>query len=244
MVTAYADSPMSSLASSHPDPDALHPMAGVDSVVFLRPLLETRDPRPTNISVGAFSYYADFNDPTRFFDENVRYHFPFSQARLDIGRFCALAHGTTFIMSDANHVLDGVSTYPFPIFGGAWAEAQPIESTPFPFKGDTVVGSDVWFGYESVVMPGVKIGHGAIIGARAVVSRDVPPYGVVVGNPARLVKRRFDDATIERLLSLTWWNWPDDGLAAAVPLLVRGDVDALEAMARNKMTIKTYIKTL
>lgn len=218
-----------------PDQNALNPMDGVDSVVFLRPLLEKISPPPPNISVGAFSYYADFDDPTRFFERNVRYHFPFSQARLEIGRFCALAHGTTFIMSDANHVLDGVSTYPFPIFGGAWAEAQPIESTPFPFKGDTVVGSDVWFGYESLVMPGVKIGHGAIIGARAVVSRDVPAYGVVVGNPARLVKRRFDDDTVERLLNLAWWNWPDDRLAAIIPLLVRGDIDALEAVLGNNI---------
>lgn len=218
-----------------PDPNALNPMDGVDSVVFLRPLLEKMSPPPPNISVGAFSYYADFDDPMRFFERNVRYHFPFSQARLEIGRFCALAHGTTFIMSDANHVLDGVSTYPFPIFGGAWAEAQPIESTPFPFKGDTVVGSDVWFGYESLIMPGVKIGHGAIIGARAVVSRDVPPYGVVVGNPARLVKRRFADNTVERLLNLAWWNWPDDRLAAIIPLLVRGDIDALEAVAGNNI---------
>lgn len=226
-----------------PDPNTLHPMAGVDSVAFLRPLLEKMSPPPPNISVGAFSYYADFDDPTRFFERNVRYHFPFSQARLEIGRFCALAHGTTFIMSDANHVLDGVSTYPFPIFGGAWAEAQPIESTPFPFKGDTVVGSDVWFGYESLVMPGVKIGHGAIIGARAVVSRDVPPYGVVVGNPARLVKRRFDDDTVDRLLNLAWWNWPDDRLAAIIPLLVRGDIDALEAVLGNNIITQVYKKS-
>lgn len=205
-------------------------MGGYEKVTFLRPLLEQKHPDRKNISVGDYSYYADFDDATRFFDRNVRYHFPFSQARLEIGKYCAFAHGATIIMSDANHVIDGVSTYPFSIFGGAWAEALPVEKAPFPFKGDTVIGNDVWCGYESVVMPGVRIGHGAVVAARAVATRDVPDYAVVAGNPARVVRRRFDDETVARLLEIAWWDWPPDRAVRAVPLLAYGDVDALAAL--------------
>lgn len=213
-----------------PDPDLLNPLPGHDRLVFLRPLLARRLAecgQPANVAVGAYSYYDDFEDPLRFFERNIRYNHGFSGARLVIGSYCALASGTTFIMPDANHAMSGASTFPFPIFGGDWSERLPIHELPVPAKGDTVVGHDVWFGTESLVMPGVTIGTGAVVGARAVVTCDVPPYAVVAGNPARIVRRRFDDATIARLLELAWWDWPPDRVAVAIPDLVHGRLQIL-----------------
>lgn len=214
-----------------PDPDLLYPMPGHDRLVFLRPLLARRLAecgRPDNVEVGAYSYYDDVADPLPFFERNIRYNYGFSGARLVIGRYCALASGTTFIMPDANHAMAGATTFPFPIFGGAWAGRIPVEELPVPRKGDTVVGHDVWFGYECLVMPGVTVGSGAVVAARALVTRDVPPYTVVAGNPARVVRRRFDDATVERLLELAWWDWPPERVTEAVPDLILGRLDRLE----------------
>ena len=213
-----------------PDPTLLRPNPAIPSVVFLKPLLATR-PEIGNVEVGDYTYYDDFDDPLRFFERNVRYNLGFSGARLSIGRYCALANGTTFVMPDANHAIGGATTYPFPIFGGDWAARLDLADMAFPRKGDTVVGHDVWFGYESLVMPGVRIGHGAIVGARAVVTRDVPDYAVVAGNPARVVRRRFDEATVGRLLRLGWWDWPPDRVAEAIPLLVKGEIDELDRIA-------------
>jgi virginiamycin A acetyltransferase len=134
-------------------------------------------------------------------------------------------------MDDANHATAGLSTYPFPVLGGAWADAAGVADIAAAPRGDIVVGNDVWFGMESLVLPGVRVGHGAIIGARAVVASDVPDYAVAVGNPARVVRRRFDDATIAQLLEIAWWNWPPRAVAAAVPALIRADVAALAACA-------------
>lgn len=212
------------------DADTLHPIAGDPGIVFLRALL-ARAGGPANVTVGEWTYYHDFADPLPFFHRNVRYNFGFSGSRLTIGRYCALAHGTSFMMDDANHAMLGLSTYPFPVLGGAWAEAAGVADIAAEPRGDIVVGNDVWFGMESLVLPGVSIGHGAIIGARAVVASDVPDYAVAVGNPARVVRRRFDETTIARLLALAWWNWPEDAVARAVPVLIRADVARLEAMA-------------
>ena len=215
---------------SGPDPDTLYPLAGHDRTVFLKPLLARRLAecgRPDNVAVGEYSYYDDVADPLGFFERNIRYNHGFSGARLTIGRYCALASGTTFVMPDANHAMEGATTYPFPIFGGDWAERLPVHELPVPVRGDTVVGHDVWFGYESLVMPGVTIGSGAVIGARAVVTRDVPPYAVVAGNPARIVHRRYDDATVARLLDLAWWDWPPERVAAAILDLVHGRLERL-----------------
>lgn len=216
-----------------PDQDTLFPIAGVKNTVFLRPLMRRIHPTIENITIGDYTYYSDFQDPTQFFDRNVRYNFGFSGAQLAIGKFCALAHGTTFIMADANHVLDGISTYPFPIFGGAWSDALPLSEMPFPNKGSIIVGHDVWFGYQSLVLPGVRIGHGAIVAACAVVTCDVPDYAVVAGNPARIVKQRFDPAVVEQLLALAWWEWPDEVLIQAIPHLIKGDICGLRALAAD-----------
>jgi len=215
---------------SEPDPDRLYPLPGHDRTVFLKPLLRQRlaeSGRPDNVEVGEFSYYDDAVDPLPFFERNLRYNYGYSGARLTIGKYCALASGTTFVMPDANHAMAGFTTYPFPIFGGEWAERLSVADLPVPEKGDTVVGHDVWFGCESMVMPGVTVGTGAVIAARAVVTRDVPPYVVVAGNPARVVRRRFDDATVARLLDLAWWDWPVERVTEAIPDLVFGRMERL-----------------
>lgn len=213
-----------------PDPELLYPLPGYDRMVLLRPLLARRlaeSGQPANVAVGAFSYYDDVEDPLRFFERNIRYNHGFSGARLEIGSYCALASGATFVMPDANHSISGATSFPFPIFGGDWADRVAIHELPVPAARDTAVGHDVWFGYQSLVMPGVTIGSGAVIGARAVVTRDVPPYAVVAGNPARIVRRRYDDATVARLLDLAWWDWPAERVTEAIPDLVHGRLERL-----------------
>jgi virginiamycin A acetyltransferase len=222
--------------SAHPqkvDPNCLHPIKDHAGTVFLKPLHQMFS-GPENVEVGEFSYYSSFVDPLRFFDRNVLYNFGFSGARLKIGRYCALAHGTTFIMPEANHPMAGPSTYPFPALGGIWAKSLSVAELPVPAKGDICVGHDVWFGIDSLVMPGVCIGNGAIIGARAVVTRDVPAYAIVAGNPARILRMRFAPDDIARLQALAWWDWPDDLVSRAVPVLLRGDIADLEALRRER----------
>lgn len=215
-----------------PDPDAIHPIAGLPRVVFLKPLLASLgEAAPGNIEVGAFSYYDDGEHAAAFFARNILYNFRGSGTRLVIGKFCAFATGASFMFPDANHAMAGPSTYPFGIIGGAFAEALPLDAYPWPAKGDTVVGNDVWLGMDALVMPGVRIGHGAVVAARSVVTRDVPDYAVVAGNPARVVRRRYAEAEAARLVSLAWWDWPPARIARAVPILVKGSVAELEAFA-------------
>ena len=208
--------------ASAPDPTRRYPLGDETSVVFLNTVVT--NPR---IEVGDYTYYHDFDDPLGF-ERNVRYLFPFADDRLVIGRFCAIAHGATFIMNGGNHQTDGLSTYPFGIFGGGWAEAMP-ES--WPCRGDLVVGHDVWIGYRATLLAGISVGHGAVIGAESVVTSDVPPYAVVAGNPARPIRHRHPPATVERLLALAWWDWPIEHITRHVHLLAAGDVEALEAAA-------------
>jgi len=205
-----------------PSPDQTYPLDATKRVVFLKPLVSG-----DNIEVGDYTYYDDPVAPEGFQENNVLYHFGFVGDRLEIGKFCALAAGTTFIMNGANHRMDGPSTYPFPIFGGAWAEQADLLAN-LPQKGDTLVGHDVWFGYHSTIMPGVKIGHGAIIASKSVVTKDVPPYATVGGNPAKVVGMRFDDATIKRLLAVAWWHWPIERITTNVRAIMAGDAGALE----------------
>lgn len=168
-----------------------------------------------NISIGDYTYYDDRDNPTGFEQNNILFNYPEFGDRLIIGKFCQIASGAKFIMGPANHRISSVTTYPFSVFGGRWSEQTPPHLSQLPFKGDIVVGNDVWIGRESVIMPGVKIGDGSIIGAYAVVTRDVPPYCVVGGNPARFIKKRFHDELIQILLELnggifpkkSWWNF-------------------------------------
>lgn len=210
--------------SQAPDPGVKFPIEGFERTAYLKAVVT----KP-NIIVGDYSYYDDPAGPERFQDENVLYHFEGGGVLLRIGKFCALGTGTTFIMNGANHRMDGPSTYPFPAMGGAWAEAMDL-LTDLPNRGDTVVGNDVWCGYKSLIMPGVTIGHGAIVAAGSVVVKDVPPYAIVSGNPARIVKMRYSDADIERLLAIAWWDWPTDVISANIRTLMAGRIEELEAV--------------
>ncbi|MCH1430877.1 MAG: CatB-related O-acetyltransferase [Chlamydiales bacterium] len=173
-----------------------------------------------NIEVGDYTYYNDSNGPENFEKQNVRFGY-FS--KLKIGNFCQIAHGTTFILADANHAMDGFSTYPFNVFGGDWEYEMHS-----PTKGPTNVGHDVWFGHKSKIMPGVNIGNGAIIAAYACVTKDVPSYSIVAGNPAKVVKMRFSDKVIEDLEKLQWWFWDYAKISKNLQAIISSDIDALK----------------
>lgn len=209
-----------------PDPRNPHPMAGFPQVCFIRNTVSN-----PQIEIGEYTYYDDPEDSENF-ERNVLYLYPFIGDRLVIGRFCAIARGVKFIMNGANHKLSGFSTYPFQIFGGGWERHMP-ELSEFPNKGDTLIGNDVWIGYEALIMPGVKIGDGAIISSRSVVTRDVPPYTLVGGNPAEPLKQRFPDVVVERLLAIAWWDWPVERISRHLGAIMAADLDALERCARE-----------
>lgn len=172
-----------------------------------------------NITIGDYTYYDDADDPTGFEKNNVLFNYPEFGDRLIIGKFCSIASGTKFIMGPANHRIGSVTTYPFSVFGGAWSENNPEHMSQLPFKGDTIIGSDVWIGRECVIMPGVKIGDGSIVGAYSVVTRDVPAYSVVGGNPAKTIKKRFSDELIQLLLKLRWWDLDVEKITELLPIL-------------------------
>lgn len=207
-----------------PDPADKHPMKGFPQVCFIKNTVTN-----PNIIVGDYTYYDDPED-SEGFERNVLYHFPFVGDRLVIGKFCAIGRGARFIMNGANHKLSGISTYPFDIFGNGWEKSAPAPEE-LPFKGDTIIGNDVWIGYEALIMPGVEIGNGAIVAARAVVVSDVAPYTIIGGNPARPIKQRFDPGTVAVLESLAWWDWPVETITRHLDLIVSGDVAALRAVA-------------
>ena len=203
-----------------PTPDEKHPMTGFPQVCFIKNTVKNR-----NIIIGDYTYYDDPDD-SEDFERNVLYHFPFIGDKLVIGKFCAIARGAKFIMNGANHKLSGISTYPFQIFGNGWQKMTP-EAGDLPYKGDTVIGNDVWIGYDALIMPGVTIGNGAIVSSRSVVVSDVPAYTIVGGNPARLLRERFEPDEVSALESLAWWDWPIEKVTAHLELIVAGDVRAL-----------------
>jgi len=204
-----------------PSPDNPHPMAGFPQVCYLKNIVTN-----PNIVVGDYTYYDDPED-TGNFERNVMYHFPFIEDKLVIGKFCALARGVKFIMNGANHKLSGISTYPFQIFGNGWEKVMPADGE-LPYKGDTVIGNDVWIGYDALIMPGVTIGDGAIISSRATVVADVPPYTVVGGNPAKVIKERFPAGVAAALQAIAWWDWPVAHITEHLALIAGGDVAALQ----------------
>lgn len=183
--------------------------------------------------MGDYTYYDDPLDPEAFEKKNVLFNWPEFGDKLVIGKFCSIASGVTFLMGSANHRMSSVSTYPFHVFGGLWAERTPPHLTQLPFKGDTVVGNDVWLGRECVVMPGVTIGDGAIVAACSVVAKDVEPYTIVGGNPARLIRKRFSQELIELLLRLRWWDFPPEKLADFLPVLCCEDLESVQDTIRN-----------
>lgn len=205
-----------------PSPNEKHPMQGFPRVCFIKNSVKN-----PHIIIGDYTY---FDDPVNSedFERNVLYHYPFMEDKLIIGKFCAIATGVKFIMNGANHKISGVSTYPFSLFGNGWEKVMPGKGD-LPYKGDTVIGNDVWIGYEALIMPGVKIGNGAIIGARAVVTGDVPSYAIVGGNPAKVIKMRFNDREIERLLKIKWWDWKIEKVTENLKQITSGDIKALEA---------------
>jgi len=203
-----------------PDPKTKYPMEGFPQVGFIKNFVT----RP-NIIAGDYSYY---DDPAGVenFEKNVMYHYPFMGDKLIIGKFCAIAKDVKFIMNGANHKITGISTYPFSIFRNGWEKVMP-EIKDLPFKGDTVLGNDIWIGYDALIMPGIKIGDGAIIASRSVVTKDVPPYTVAGGNPAKPIKQRFTDEEIKTLLEIKWWDWPVEKITENLPLITNGDIKAL-----------------
>ena len=201
----------------------IYPRSQGHSTVYLQNVVT--DP---SIVVGEYTTYDDFvRDPRDFQKNNVLYHYPVNHERLSIGKFCSIACGARFQFNSANHALSSLSTYPFPIFFEEWGLPVDDVSRAWDNKGDIVVGNDVWIGYEAVILAGVTIGDGAIIGARAVVAGDVPPYTIVGGVPARPIRKRFSDDVIEALLELRWWDWRPERIAANLDAIQSGDIRRL-----------------
>ncbi len=204
-----------------PNPNTVFPLENYDRLCFLKNIIKN-----PNIEIGDFTYYDDFEDVHNF-EKNVKYHFDFTGDKLIIGKFCMIASGVTFIMNGANHLTDAISTYPFAIFGNGWENA--MEGKSYPTKGDTIIGNDVWIGYNATIMAGVKIGDGAIIATNSTVTKDVEPYTIVGGNPANKIKKRFSPDHIEKLLKLKWWNWDLEKITQNLKHLTGNNINNLIA---------------
>lgn len=202
-----------------PDKHTIFPLEGIQRLCFLKNIVKN-----PNIFVGDFTYYDDFENVENF-EKNVRYLFDFTGDKLIIGKFCMIASGVQFIMNGANHLTDALSTYPFAVFGNGWEHA--MDGREYPFKGNTVIGNDVWIGYQATIMAGVHIGDGAIIATNSTVVKDVEPYSIVGGNPAKLIKKRFPEETIRKLLELKWWDWSTEKITANVQHLTGNSIEKL-----------------
>ena len=201
----------------------IYPRTGDKQTVYLNTIIQ--DPQ---IVVGDYTIYNDFvNDPLLFEKNNFLYHYPIHKEKLVIGKFCSIACGTRFLFNCANHTLNSLSTYTFPLFYEEWNLEKSNVVSAWDNKGDIIIGDDVWIGYEAVIMSGVHVGNGAIIAARAVVTKDVPPYTIVGGTPAREIRKRFDTDVIKRLLMLKWWDWPIDKIRQCLPYIMNGALDEL-----------------
>ena len=209
----------------------IYPRTGDKQTVYLNAVI--KDPQ---IEVGDYTIYNDFvADPLLFEKNNVLYHYPIHREKLIIGKFCSIACGTKFLFNCANHTLKSLSTYTFPLFYEEWELEKSNITTAWDNKGDIVIGNDVWIGYKAVIMAGVHIGDGAIIAARAVVTKDVPPYTIVGGTPAKEIRKRFDAEVIEQLLILKWWDWSTDKIHQCLPYIAEGKLDELLAMKKYRL---------
>jgi virginiamycin A acetyltransferase len=200
-----------------PDPNQRFPLENYDKLCFLKNIISN-----PNIIVGDYTYYDDFEN-VKNFEKNVKYHFDFIGDKLKIGKFCMIASDVVFIMNGANHLSNSISSFPFAIFGKAWSDAMAGKA--YPNKGDTEIGNDVWLGYRSTIMPGVTIGDGAIVASNSTVVKDVEPYSIVGGNPAKPIRKRFPEATIEQLLRLKWWDWDIEKITRNVQHLTGGNIE-------------------
>ena len=209
----------------------IYPRTGDQQTVYLNAVI--KDPQ---IEVGDYTIYNDFiADPLLFEKNNVLYHYPIHREKLIIGKFCSIACGTKFLFNCANHTLKSLSTYTFPLFYEEWELEKSNITTAWDNKGNIVIGNDVWIGYEAVIMAGVHIGDGAIIAARAVVTKDVPPYTIVGGTPAKEIRKRFDTEVIQQLLKLKWWDWSTDKIHQCLPYIAEGKLDELLAMKKYRL---------
>ena len=210
----------------YPNKNQKFPLENYTRLCFLNNIITN-----PNIIVGDYTYYDDFEDVANF-EKNVKYHFDFIGDKLIIGKFCMIASDVTFIMNGANHLTQSISSYPFAIFGHDWQNA--MKDKTYPNKGNTIVGNDVWIGYNVTILPGITIGDGAIIAANTTVTKDVPQYSIVGGNPSKVIKKRFSDEKIETLLELKWWDWNIEKITAHVTELTGDSITNLKAIANEK----------
>ena len=209
----------------------IYPRTGDKQTVYLNAVI-----KDTQIEVGDYTIYNDFvANPLLFEKNNVLYHYPILREKLIIGKFCSIACGTKFLFNCANHTLKSLSTYTFPLFYEEWELEKSNITTAWDNKGDIVIGNDVWIGYEAVIMAGVHIGDGAIIAACAVVTKDVPPYTIVGGTPAKEIRKRFDTEVIQQLLKLKWWDWSTNKIRQCLPYIAEGKLDELLAMKKDRL---------
>lgn len=201
----------------------IYPRTGDSQTVYLKNVIKN-----PNIVVGDYTMYNDFvNDPRSFEQNNVLYHYPINHDKLIIGKFCSIACGAKFLFTSANHTMRSLATYPFPLFFEEWNLDRKNVTDSWDNKGDIIIGNDVWIGYEAVILSGVTIGDGAIIGARAVVTKDVPPYTIVGGVPAKQIRKRFSDSDISKLLKIKWWNWSKEKIARNIEAIQTGCINKL-----------------
>lgn len=202
----------------------IYPRTGDIQTVYLKNVITE-----SGIEIGDYTMYNDFvNDPRDFEKNNVLYHYPINGDKLKVGKFCSIACGAKFLFTSANHKMHSISTYPFPIFFEEWGLDVTNITSAWDNKGDIVIGNDVWIGYEAIVLSGVTIGDGAIIGTRAVVTKDVPPYTIVGGIPAKPIRKRFSDEVISKLLELQWWNWPENRIKENIDVIQSGRIKDLK----------------
>ncbi len=203
--------------------DKIYPRTGDRETVYLKNVVEN-----SNIEIGDYTIYNDFiHDPREFQKNNVLYHYPINKDRLIIGKFCSIACGAKFLFNSANHKMASLSTYTFPLFFKEWGLKKENVAQAWDQKGDIVIGNDVWIGYEAVILSGVTIGDGAVIGCRAVVTKDIPPYTIVGGIPAKPIRKRFDEETIKELQKIKWWDWPEEKITEKIQAIQAGDLEGL-----------------
>lgn len=205
------------------DTKKIYPRPGDNQTVYLKNVITT-----PNIEVGDYTMYNDFfNNPRKFEQNNVLYHYPVNNDKLIIGKFCSISCGAKFLFNSANHSMASLSTYPFPLFFEEWGLDKRNVTKSWDNKGNIIIGNDVWIGFEALILAGVSIGDGAIIGSRAVVTKDVPPYTIAAGVPARPIRKRFDDDAISNLIKIKWWNWPDEIITENIQAIQSGNITKL-----------------